>query len=316
MQLTRGDEVRSDRRGDVLTVRALSGLSGDMMLAGLGRLVLDRLVPDEEGGADVEARSIALFDGVLQQLASPALPDFTGRVRLERRFVRNVAGWGCRIDLPAEDGGHAHRTFADIAALIEASRLEPEAARLALAAFTLLAGAEGRVHGISPAEVRFHEVGALDSILDICLACALFVRLAPARFICSPLPMGDGQIHCAHGWIPAPAPAVLELLPGVPVHAFAGRGETVTPTAIALLKTLGAEFGPWPSMTVRERALVYGTHVFDDVCNGAIWASGPATAARCGHGGAAGACHGHARHDHHNPHAGKGHPHAHDGDGA
>ena len=92
--------------------------------------------------------------------------------------------------------------------------------------------------------------------------------------MCSPLPLADGGVHCAHGWLPTPAPAVLELLRDVPVCGFAGKGETVTPTAIALLKALGVSFGPWPSMRIERRALVYGGRVFPDAPNGAVWACG------------------------------------------
>lgn len=240
--------------GNALTIRAASGLSGDMMLTGLARML--NASQDD-------------LDAVLAALNLPAL---TGTVRLEQRSVHHVAGWGCVVELPHE---HAHRTLVDMETLITASALHGEAKTLAIRCFTLLAEAEGTVHQKPAAEVCFHEVGALDSIVDICMVCELFVRLAPARFVCSPLPMGDGGVHCAHGWLPTPAPAVLELLKGIPVCGFAGHGETVTPTAVALLKALNADFGPWPSMRIAERALVYGTRVFDNAPNGSVWAFGP-----------------------------------------
>ena len=241
--------------GHVLTVRATSGLSGDMMLAGLARM--NDLTP-----AELEAEADLI-----------GLPGLAGCLRLEQRKVNSVSGWGCAIDLPRE---HVHRTFTDIRTIIEASSLAPRARELAVAAFALLAAAEGAVHGQEPDHVRFHEVGALDSILDICLVCSLFVRLNPDHFVCSPLPLADGGVHCAHGWLPAPAPAVLRLLENVPVCGFAGQGETVTPTALALLKTLEASFGPWPNMLIVRQALVYGGKVFPDAPNGIIWAYGPA----------------------------------------
>lgn len=86
--------------------------------------------------------------------------------------------------------------------------------------------------------------------------------------------MCDGCIACAHGIIPVPAPAVVELLEGVPVRPFQGDGETVTPTAMALLRALGAQFGPWPSMRVEKQALVYGTRIFPNAPNGALFALG------------------------------------------
>ncbi|MDL2279315.1 LarC family nickel insertion protein [Desulfovibrio sp. OttesenSCG-928-G11] len=242
----------------ILTVRAQSGLSGDMLLAGLAAL------------ADLDA---AALEALVEELR---LPVMRGCLRLEERSVRHVAGVGCAINLPHE---HSHRTFADIRTLIENSALPERAARTALSAFGLLAGAEAAVHGAAVSDVTFHEVGALDSILDICLSCRIFAMLAPARFVCSPLPLADGAIHCAHGLLPAPAPAVLRLLTGVPVRAFAGQGETVTPTAICLLKALGADFGPWPEMLVERTLISYGSKVFADAPNGALWAMGAAAGA-------------------------------------
>lgn len=237
----------------IITVRALSGLSGDMMLSGLAFL------------AGLDATGLALL---VDELRLPALQ---GCLQLEARSVNHIAGVGCAIRLPHE---HAHRSFADIAALVSGSAM-PEAAKgLSLRAFDLLAGAEAAVHGMRADDVTFHEVGALDSILDICLVCRLFTVLEPARFVCSPLPLADGVIHCAHGCIPSPAPAVLRLLENVPVCGFAGSGETVTPTALALLKALDADFGPWPEMTVTKTGISYGTKVFANVPNGAVWALG------------------------------------------
>ena len=224
-----------------------------MLLAGLARMA-------ECSGADLEAL-----------VALVGCTPLHGCVAVEPRVVNHVAGWGCRVDLPHE---HAHRTMQDIEGIIGTSSMPARVKELALAAFVLLAEAEGAVHGKPAQEVTFHEVGALDSILDICLVCLLFHTLGEPRFVCSPLPLADGQVWCAHGCLPVPAPAVLRLLEGVPVCAFAGTGETVTPTAIALLKALGAEFGGWPAMRVEKTALVYGSRVFENAPNGAVWALG------------------------------------------
>jgi uncharacterized protein (DUF111 family) len=244
----------SCRKNDViLTVRALSGLSGDMILGGLAALA---------GAGDEElGRAVA-------ELRIPAPENC---VRLEKRAVNGMTGVGCRIDLPHE---HAHRTFRDIETLIVASAMPEEAKALSLRAFTLLAEAEGAVHGQEPETVTFHEVGALDSILDACLCCRFFSGLNPARFVCSPLPLADGGILCAHGLLPSPAPAVLNMLEGVAVRAFSGVGETVTPTALSLLRAWEADFGPWPEMTVRKTVISYGSKVFSDAPNGAVWALG------------------------------------------
>lgn len=152
--------------------------------------------------------------------------------------------------------------------------MSDKAKELALKTFGFVAEAEGKVHGMALEEVTFHEVGALDSILDICFNCELFTRLNPDHLIVSPLPIADGHIHCTHGVIPSPAPAVQALLVGIPVRPFGAEGETVTPTGIALLKAFGAEFGPWPQMVIEKIETVYGTYVYEGVPNGATFALG------------------------------------------
>lgn len=236
----------------VLTIRAHSGLSGDIFLAGLLRMT-------ELTEQETEACLTAI------------MPELAGSVQLVRKEVNHIGGWHANVTLPHQ---HEHRTLDDILALIAACGMSEEGKSLASRTFTLLARAEAAVHGKSPEEVHFHEVGALDSILDICMSCELFCRLAPSRLVVSPLPVADGFVHCAHGILPVPAPAVLELMGGVPVRPFAGQGETVTPTAMALLKALKADFGPWPAMRVEKKAIIYGSRVFENAPNGAIFACG------------------------------------------
>ena len=201
-----GDGRGKARGGRILTIRSHSGLSGDMFLAGLLRMT-------ELGEAETD------------RLLAAVLPALAGTVRLTRRQVNRIGGWFADVSLPHQ---HEHRTLEDILGIIAGSGMDDEPKRLASDTFTLLAKAEAAVHGMKPEAVRFHEVGALDSILDICMACVLFTRLSPARFVVSPLPIADGEVVCAHGVIPVPAPAVLELLEGIPVRPFSGEGETVT----------------------------------------------------------------------------------------
>ena len=240
---------------DCLVVRPNSGLSGDMLLAGFARMA---------GATNADLNATALSLG---------LPD--GCVTLQEKAVQQVNGWHARVELPKE---HSHRTLRDVKQVIAGSDLGAGARALAERAFTILAVAEGHVHGIAPEAVTFHEVGALDSILDTCLVAALHDRMGSPRLVCGPLPLCDGTVRCAHGLLPTPAPAVLDMLEGVPVRGLASSGETVTPTAISLLKAMDAEFGGWPEMTVRQRALVFGTRVLPGVANGAIFACGPVAA--------------------------------------
>lgn len=239
----------------ILCIRPQSGLSGDMFLCGLASLL------------DLSKEQINAH------LKTLNLPQLENCLTINNRFVNGIQGKNAEVTLAHE---HSHRTLADIVDIINKSSMQDTAKELSIKTFTLLANAEAAVHGKEAKDVTFHEVGALDSILDICLTCALFAELAPDTFICGPLPLADGIIHCAHGIIPSPAPAVLALLDGVTVCPFAGTGETVTPTAIALLKTLDAQFGSWAPMQIEKNVLVYGGKVFENAPNGSIFALGRA----------------------------------------
>ena len=243
---------RESASGPVLTIRAHSGLSGDIFLAGL--LCMTGTTPQQ-----------------MEADLSSIMPELAGSVQLVRKEVNHIGGWHAEVTLPHQ---HEHRTLADILALIASSGMSEGGKELSSRAFTLLASAEAAVHGRPPEEVHFHEVGALDSILDICLSCELFHRLSPSLFVVSPLPVADGFVHCAHGILPVPAPAVLELMADVPVRPFPGEGETVTPTGMALVKALGAKCGPWPAMRVEKKSIIYGSRVFENAPNGAIFACG------------------------------------------
>lgn len=239
----------------ILCIRPQSGLSGDMFLCGLASLL------------ELNQEQIN------EHLKTLNLPQLENCLTLQNRFVNGIQGKNADVTVAHE---HSHRTLLDILDIIKKSSMQDKARELASAAFTLLAEAEGAVHGKEAKDVTFHEVGALDSILDICLTCALFVELNPDIFICGPLPLADGSIHCAHGIIPSPAPAVLSLLNDVAVCSFSGSGETITPTAIALLKTLQAKFGKWAAMKVEKNVLVYGSKIFENAPNGSIFALGTA----------------------------------------
>ncbi len=238
----------------VLTIRCHSGLSGDIILTGLARLL------------DLDSQT-------LNTLAAGIMPELTDSLDLHPAQINAIGGWRTEVRLPHQ---HAHRTLVDILALLENADITPAAREAASRAFTILAQAEARVHGLDPDKVHFHEVGALDSILDTTLVCVLFDMLRPDIFRVSPLPVADGHVVCAHGVLPVPAPAVLELLDGLPVVPFPGRGETVTPTAVSLLRSLGADFGPWPAMRVERHVLAYGTRVFENAPNGTLFALGQA----------------------------------------
>ncbi len=146
-----------------------------------------------------------------------------------------------------ECSGHEHRSLADMEKIILGLNLPASAGRKAAAVYRLLARAEAHVHGTAPGEVHFHEVGALDAIVDIAGVCLLMEELAPRRVVVSPVHVGSGHVHCAHGVLPVPAPATAFLLQGMPVYGGSVEGELCTPTGAALLKFFADSFGPLPA---------------------------------------------------------------------
>lgn len=133
----------------------------------------------------------------------------------------------------------------------------PEAVRDdVLAVYRLIAQAESQVHGVPVEEIHFHEVGSLDAVADVAAVCLLMHELRPDQVLCSPVHVGCGQLRCAHGIMPVPAPATAELLREVPIYGGAIQGELCTPTGAALLKYYVNSFGPMPVM--RTEAIGYG----------------------------------------------------------
>ena len=133
----------------------------------------------------------------------------------------------------------------------------------AAAVYRAIAEAEARVHGTTPSEVHFHEVGSLDAVADIVGVCLLLEKLGPARVVASPVCAGSGTVRCAHGVLPVPAPATAELLRGVPWYAGEVPSELCTPTGAALLRTIAAEFGPMPVLRTEAIGYGFGTKAFD-----------------------------------------------------
>jgi len=146
------------------------------------------------------------------------------------------------------DESRTHRRLSDILAIIDAGKLTDRAAKTARDVFRRLADAEASVHGEPASEVHFHEVGAVDAIVDICGAAICLDEIDPDRIVGSPLALGGGVALTAHGEIPIPAPAVLELTRGVPCYGGTSDWELTTPTGAAILTTVCDEFGPMPSM--------------------------------------------------------------------
>ena len=135
--------------------------------------------------------------------------------------------------------------------MLEGSKLSEGVKRRALSVFEALAAAEGKVHGVSPEEVHFHEVGMVDSVVDICGACWCLEELGVSEVVSAPPPVGRGWVRCAHGVMPLPAPATAELLKGLRLTPTPLTRELITPTGAALLKGWGAQISDLlPSTTL------------------------------------------------------------------
>lgn len=152
----------------------------------------------------------------------------------------------------AHDGPGAQRNFRQIKELIESSALSLSVKDISLRIFEKLAIAEGKIHGIPSEQVHFHEVGAVDSIVDIVGTAICIDMLKPDLILVSPVNVGGGFVKCQHGIFPVPAPATLELLKGVPIYSQNARGELVTPTGAAILSALCHRFVEFPSMVVEK----------------------------------------------------------------
>jgi len=195
------------------------------------------------------------IDRLRAELAKLKLPGCS--VSAEK--VRRAGLAGTKFTVAVEPADQPNRNLADVVAIIEAADLPPRAAERAKAIFARLAEAEARVHGTSPEHVHFHEVGAVDSIVDVVAAAVGIELLGIDKVICSPIPVGSGTVTTAHGVLPVPAPATAELLKGFPTaepEAPPLSGELTTPTAAAVLTTLAERFGPMPAMEIE--AVGYG----------------------------------------------------------
>jgi uncharacterized protein (TIGR00299 family) protein len=212
-----------------------SGISGDMCL-----------------GALVHAG--ASFSRLKEQLALLPLNNY--QVSYEN-IQRNGISAG-KFHVRYSDD-HPHRHLKDILKIINEANLAPEIKEKSGAIFSCLAQAEAKVHGTTPDKIHFHEVGAVDAIIDIVGTVICLNLLGVEKVISSPLPVGHGFITCAHGTIPLPAPATREILKGIPQYGIDIEGELVTPTGAAIIATLAQSFGQFPKMTVDATGYGAGT---------------------------------------------------------
>ncbi len=218
------------------------GISGDMFLASLIDMGVDHRV-------------------LLRELKKLPVDRIDVAIRKETRH--SITGTTFRVKLHES---HHHRTFRDIKKIISGSELKPGVKKLSTEIFRLIAEAEGKMHGVPADRVHFHEIGAMDSIIDIVGAAVAIDMLKPDKVVCSPLPLGSGWADTMHGRIPIPAPATVEILKGSLVAPSSIPFELTTPTGAAIMKAI-ASFGPMPAMTIEKTGYGAGKKDFRESAN-------------------------------------------------
>ena len=218
----------------------ISGLSGDMTVGALLHLGLPR------GKLERELKK---------------LPGLRYRLEVSKKFVNGIQA--TRFRVRAEESG-AGRSWKMIRKIIKQSSLESDVKDQGLDIFARLAEAEGRIHGVPPDRVHFHEIGAIDSIVDIMATAIGTHHFKIDSFVFSSVPLGRGVTPSRHGPLPVPAPATLELLKGVSVQWINLDGETITPTGAAILSALGSQVEDAPRMTIEKIGYGAGEREFPD----------------------------------------------------
>lgn len=244
--------MSSAAENNVLWIDATAGIAGDMLLgalldAGADLAYVRRCVSAVHPDVDVTVAPTTRHQ--LAATKATVVDRTTGRAADAHEHHH-------------EDHSHAHRPWREVRDLLTAADLPEPVRDRALRTFEVLARAEGRVHGVEPEDVEFHEVGSLDAIGDVVGCCAALVDLGPQRVVCSPVTVGHGdQVLGAHGRIPVPGPAVVHIATeaAIPVSGGPVAMETATPTGLALVAALSDAYGPLPTMTVTASGLGAGT---------------------------------------------------------
>ncbi|HDM67123.1 MAG TPA: nickel pincer cofactor biosynthesis protein LarC [Thermoplasmatales archaeon] len=205
-----------------------SGICGDMILGAL---------------VDLGLR----VDELLQEISKLGLSGY--KVTARRIRVNGITATDIVIEVEEKQ---PHRTYLDIVGLIDESSLDEKIKETSKQVFHRLALAESKIHGVDINEVHFHEVGAIDSIIDIVGSIIGLEKLGTKEVISSPLPLGKGFIKCSHGIIPIPAPATVEILKGIPVYQTGREQELVTPTGAAIITTVARQFIELPMMRIHR----------------------------------------------------------------
>lgn len=206
------------------------------------------------------------FSGIAGDMILGALIDLGVSEQFLKKELKKLPLSGYNISVKHVESHHIHavdvtvtiqkeqceRNLLDITVMLEESALHPAIIKRCKDIFQRLAHAESKVHNIGIEEVHFHEVGAVDSIVDIVGSVIGIEKLGIEKIYCSPLPLGHGFVTCAHGILPLPAPATVELLKGVPVYSVDRTQELVTPTGAAIITTLATAYGEMQRMRIQK----------------------------------------------------------------
>jgi uncharacterized protein (TIGR00299 family) protein len=215
-----------------------AGASGDMILGSL-----------MDAGLDLER--------LKKELAKLNLSGY--EIQVKKVVKKGIAGSQAIVTVDEGHHHHHNRNLHHVQEIIEKSDLEESVKRKSIEIFRRLAEAEAKVHQTTVDQIHFHEVGAMDAIIDVVGAVAGLASLGIEKIYCSPLHVGSGTVRAAHGTLPVPAPATVELVRGKPVYSTGVEGELLTPTGAAILTTLSSDFGPMPAMTLETIGYGAGT---------------------------------------------------------
>ncbi len=233
----------------VLYFDCFSGISGDMSIGALLDLGASKEVLESElNKLGVDGYSISIKKDIKNGITGTKFD-----VILEECEHLNPDG-----------SEHHHRTFKDIKNIIEESSLSNKVKENSLKIFEYIAISEGKIHGKGIDEVHFHEVGAIDSIVDAVGIAICIEDLGVDEIHFSPINVGSGFVRCAHGVFPVPAPATLDILKGIPIYSNEIQMELTTPTGAGIAKTLAKSFDGMPNMIVEEIGYGLGTKTFKD----------------------------------------------------
>lgn len=215
-----------------------SGASGDMVLGSL-----------MDAGLSVER--------LKEELAKLRLSHYD--VKVEKVVKKGIGGSRAIVLIDEHHHNHHHRRLHHIEEIIGTSGLDESVKQDSLKIFRRLAEAEAKVHRTTVDHIHFHEVGAMDAIIDVVGSVAGLAAMGIERVYCSPFHVGTGTVECAHGILPVPAPATAELIKGKPFYSTGVEGELLTPTGAAILTTISCGFGALPAMTLEQIGYGAGT---------------------------------------------------------